>query len=81
MIQSRPLQLRKSNLYQYRLKVKELRNLLQLAEDADQQAFIDRLGEVKDAIGEWHDWEVCLPPQSKGSIMGNRLPFESQFSF
>jgi CHAD domain-containing protein len=55
-----PSQLRKSNLHAYRLKVKELRNLLQLAKNADQQVFVDRLGEVKDAIGEWHDWEVLV---------------------
>jgi CHAD domain-containing protein len=53
-----PSKLRKSNLHEYRLKVKELRNLLQMAENADQQPFVDHLGKVKDAIGEWHDWEV-----------------------
>jgi CHAD domain-containing protein len=55
-----PSRLNKSNLHQYRLKVKELRNLLQMAENADQQPFVDRLGQVKDAIGEWHDWEVLV---------------------
>lgn len=47
--------LRADNLHPFRLKAKELRYVLQLAEDADSQ-FIDALGEVKDAIGEWHDW-------------------------
>jgi hypothetical protein len=28
-----------------------------MADNADQQEFITRLGEVKDAIGEWHDWQ------------------------
>lgn len=43
------------NIHPFRLKVKELRYVLQLAENADSQ-FIDALGETKDAIGEWHDW-------------------------
>ncbi|HET9406293.1 MAG TPA: CHAD domain-containing protein [Candidatus Sulfotelmatobacter sp.] len=55
-----PPQLRKSNLHEYRLKVKALRNLLQMAENPDKQPFVDRLGQVKDAIGEWHDWEVLV---------------------
>jgi len=53
-----PSHLRKSNLHEYRLKIKELRNLLQMAKDGNSQAFVRRLGEVKDAIGEWRDWEV-----------------------
>lgn len=51
-----PPKLNKSNLHPYRLKVKELRYVLQLSDRADQQEFVDKLGEVKDAIGEWHDW-------------------------
>jgi hypothetical protein len=47
----------RANLHPYRLKIKELRNLLQMAENSNQQEFVQRLGEVKDAIGEWHDWE------------------------
>jgi CHAD domain-containing protein len=42
------------NLHAYRLKVKELRNVLQLSGKDDEMA--EKLGEVKDAIGEWHDW-------------------------
>ena len=38
-----------------RMKIKELRYVLQLAEGQN-SGFIDALGEVKDAIGEWHDW-------------------------
>jgi len=52
-----PARLHKRNLHPYRLGVKELRNVLQMADNADQQEFITRLGEVKDAIGEWHDWQ------------------------
>jgi len=55
-----PARLGRSNLHEYRLKVKELRNLLQLAEDSDDQSFVGHLGQVKDAIGEWHDWEVLV---------------------
>lgn len=47
--------LNSSNLHPYRLKVKELRYVLQLAEGQD-DPLVDALGEVKDAIGEWHDW-------------------------
>jgi len=43
------------NLHPWRLKVKELRYVLQLAEDSDSR-FIESLGEAKDAIGDWHDW-------------------------
>ena len=55
-----PPALNKNNLHPYRLNVKELRNVLQLADDSGNQAFIDTLGEVKDAIGEWHDWEELI---------------------
>lgn len=52
----RPTVLNKSNLHPYRLQVKELQNLLRLAEDNADTKFVESLGEVKDAIGEWHDW-------------------------
>jgi CHAD domain-containing protein len=55
-----PPRLLRSNLHPYRLKVKELRNVLQMAGEAEQQQFVDKLGDVKDAIGEWHDWEVLV---------------------
>ena len=44
------------NLHPYRLKVKELRYVLQLP-DEERADFVKALGEVKDAIGEWHDWQ------------------------
>ena len=47
--------LKASNVHPWRLKVKELRYVLQLAEDSDSR-FVEALGEAKDAIGEWHDW-------------------------
>jgi len=46
----------RTSLHPWRLKVKELRNMLQLAHDSDAK-LVDALGAVKDAIGEWHDWE------------------------
>jgi CHAD domain-containing protein len=55
-----PTNLDKRNLHPYRLKVKELRYVLQLSNDAKKQQFVKKLGEVKDAIGEWHDWEELI---------------------
>jgi CHAD domain-containing protein len=55
-----PANLDKRNLHPYRLKVKELRYVMQLSDDAHKQKFVNNLGEVKDAIGEWHDWEELI---------------------
>lgn len=44
------------NLHSFRLKVKELRYVLELFSQSD-QGFIDSLGKVKDEIGDWHDWQ------------------------
>jgi CHAD domain-containing protein len=44
------------NLHAFRLKVKELRYILQLDEHADPK-FMNALGTVKDQIGDWHDWQ------------------------
>jgi len=52
-----PVRLNETNLHPYRLKVKALLYVLQLADRADEQEFINKLQGVKDAIGEWHDWE------------------------
>lgn len=43
------------NLHAFRLKVKELRYVLQLAQNPD-TPLLCSLGEAKDAIGKWHDW-------------------------
>lgn len=43
-----------TNLHPFRLKVKELRYILQLS--GEDNELTDRLGEAKDQIGEWHDW-------------------------
>jgi CHAD domain-containing protein len=55
-----PTRLGKTNLHPYRIKIKELRNLLQMAENPPRQDFLANLNEVKDAIGEWHDWEELI---------------------
>jgi len=44
------------SIHEFRLKVKELRYILQVYLDADQK-FIEALGNVKEEIGEWHDWQ------------------------
>jgi len=49
--------LSRRNLHEFRLKVKELRYVLQMAADTNHE-FVSTLGDVQDAIGEWHDWEV-----------------------
>jgi CHAD domain-containing protein len=54
-----PARLNRANLHPYRLKVKALRNVLQMAAGPYPQ-FVSELGEVKDAIGEWHDWEELV---------------------
>jgi CHAD domain-containing protein len=49
--------LNRGNLHTYRLKLKELRFILQMGDEARYEEFVEALGENKDAIGEWHDWE------------------------
>ena len=44
------------NLHAFRIKVKELRIVLKLAEAAKPD-FADALEKVKDQIGDWHDWQ------------------------
>jgi CHAD domain-containing protein len=48
-------QLDESNLHVFRIRIKELRYMLQLNAQADDK-LVETLGEVKDTIGEWHDW-------------------------
>ena len=55
-----PPTLSRGNLHPYRIKVKGLQYLLQAGEDGGDQDFIESLGETKDAIGEWHDWEQLI---------------------
>lgn len=44
------------NIHPFRLKVKELRSILQLIPNSD-AGFVAALGKVKDQIGDWHDWQ------------------------
>jgi CHAD domain-containing protein len=44
------------NIHPFRLKVKELRSILQLFPNSD-AGVVAALGKVKDRIGEWHDWQ------------------------
>ena len=53
-----PERLNRGNLHAYRLKIKQLRYVLELAQD--HPTFVADLGEAKDAIGEWHDWEELI---------------------
>jgi CHAD domain-containing protein len=53
-----PHRLNRGNLHPYRLKVKKLRNVLQIG--AADTAFAHDLDKAKDAIGEWHDWEELV---------------------
>lgn len=55
-----PVRLTKSNLHPYRLQVKELRYMLQMEKDPADRELIEILGRVKDAIGEWHDWQQLV---------------------
>jgi CHAD domain-containing protein len=65
----------KSNLHTFRIRIKELRYTLQLSKEADAK-LVDQLGEVRDAIGEWHDWielrkiaNKVLDPASDGEVL------------
>jgi CHAD domain-containing protein len=52
------------NLHTFRIRIKKLRYMLELSDQAD-QTVIERLGTVKDAIGEWHDWLELLKIATK----------------
>ena len=67
-----PQRLGRDNLHLYRLKVKELRNILQMAVGADRNKFVADLGKLKDAIGEWHDSEALVSIAQKVIDHGNR---------
>ncbi len=44
------------NIHSFRLKVKELRYILQLSADVD-SGLVETLGNVQRLIGDWHDWQ------------------------
>jgi len=47
------------NLHLFRLRIKELRYMLELSNKPNAK-WIARLGDVKDSIGKWHDWVELL---------------------
>jgi|KBSMisStandDraft_5_1062788.scaffolds.fasta_scaffold00507_11 CHAD domain-containing protein len=53
-----PHRLNRQNLHPYRIRVKKLQNVLRLGEGSSDREFLKALSHVKDAIGEWHDWEA-----------------------
>ena len=55
-----PVRLTENNLHPYRIKVKELRDMLRMEKDPADRELIESLGDVKDAIGEWHDWQKLV---------------------
>lgn len=48
----------RNNLHAYRIQVKRLRYVLEMAssDSGPEHEFVDELKTVQDAIGEWHDW-------------------------
>lgn len=45
------------NLHAYRIQVKRLRYVLEIADEHGHESkFLDELKNVQDCIGEWHDW-------------------------
>jgi len=44
-----------NNIHAFRIKVKELRYMLQLSPNTD-GTYLDTLRHIKDKIGDWHDW-------------------------
>jgi CHAD domain-containing protein len=57
---TQPSELTRANLHPYRLKVKQLRDLVRLTAGSSQSRFLEMLGACKDAIGEWHDSEELV---------------------
>lgn len=51
--------LAESNVHQFRIQVKELAYVLQFSRDADPR-LLQRLTQVKDSIGDWHDWRALM---------------------
>lgn len=62
-----PAQLTRNNLHPYRLQAKQLQYVLQMGgdESPEKQRFVEKLKQVKDAIGEWHDWQELLSISGK----------------
>jgi CHAD domain-containing protein len=69
-----PANLTKSNLHPFRLKVKELRDALRVAGGTPDSRFAGTLGQCKNAIGEWHDWEELIAAAEKTLDHGPPCP-------
>jgi CHAD domain-containing protein len=67
----RPGRLTENNLHEYRLKLKEFRDVLRLSDKPVSADLMKQLVEVKDAIGDWHDWvelvEITEPLNDHGA--------------
>ena len=48
--------LTEENIHPFRIKVKQLRYMLQLSGGGEKE-LVDALGKMKDEIGDWHDWQ------------------------
>ena len=66
-----------SNIHPFRLKVKNLRYVLQLGQNSNAKP-IAMLGEVKDQIGLWHDWNELAAISSKVLDHGAGCPIAAQ---
>lgn len=69
--------LTEKNIHPFRLKVKELRYVLQAGENADSK-LVDTLRDVKDRIGLWHDWNELSTIASKVLDHGSKCPIRAQ---
>jgi CHAD domain-containing protein len=65
------------NIHPFRLKVKELRYVLQLGQNTDSK-LIAELGDVKDQIGLWHDWNELAAISSRVLDHGAGCPIAAQ---
>jgi CHAD domain-containing protein len=65
------------NIHPFRLKVKELRYVLQLGQNSDSK-LVAELGNVKDQIGLWHDWKELAAISSKVLDHGAGCPIAAQ---
>jgi CHAD domain-containing protein len=53
---AQPVRLTRNNLHEYRKEIKKLRDMLRTAPFAGPEQITGTLGQTKDAIGSWHDW-------------------------
>jgi CHAD domain-containing protein len=65
-----------ANIHEFRLRIKQLRYILQLDEETDAE-LLAALGTVQRRIGDWHDWEQLgeiaheyLEPTQDGALLG-----------